>query len=576
MRRTAIFKNLPHYREGKMRKIIGLSFLMVLVAILTQANNVVNPLKIVAPPPPMSVSETTGPFIWHIDTPQFRDTVSGIVVVEGWILSEIGVSRIDFYVDKAGGEWQYVSTANINIPRDDVIEIYPQYAGTASAKPGFTVGFLAADYADGPHYIHLVATDANGNSASFGDRSLWVDNTVNPGPRGYLESPKPNDTLNGPFPVYGWAVDENGIDRIEALIDGLVIEGAVLGGPRPDIYYAFPMFPQAALSGYIVYLDSNRVENGLHTLTVRAFDPLGQSRVLGERQVFISNEPANDPPFGFIEWPLRDIMMEGQCDDTCGSIDGTSPPDNTCPHPLNLIHGWALDTAPRADQGSVAYVELLVDGALFFNTRTDCKYNNTLKSYVDCYGMTRFDIQNLYPGYVNTPECGWRFWLDVGYLIAHMGYVEGAHYISARVGDVEDTVTIIDQIPVFFKCVYRVQGGTQLAASGYIDVPSPYQYVTGSVRIAGWAIDYNKVCAIEVYVDGIYQGDALYGDLRQDVHDTWDWSFWGLYSGWHFDLDTTPLNDGEHDLVIQVRDCTGDLRILGERRFVSDNNPSNP
>ena len=555
-----------------MRKIIGLSFLMVLAAVFVQAGNFTNPLKTAVPAPFTSVRETTGPFIWNIDTPQYGDTVAGIVMVEGWILSDIGVSRIDLYVDDA-----YVSTSNINIPRDDVIEHYPQYAGTASASPGFTVGFLAADYADGgPHTLYLVATDSDDTTAQFGNRSFTVDNSINPAPRGYVESPMPNDTLAGPFPIYGWAVDENGIDRIEVMVDGLVIEGAVLGGARPDIYHAFPMFPQAALAGYLVYLDTNRVDNGLHTITVRAYDTLGQSRELGERQVFFANEPVNDPPFGYIEWPLRDIMMEGQCDETCGSIDGTSPPDTSCPHPLNLVHGWALDTAPRADQGSVAFVELLVDGALIFNTRIDCKYNNTLKSYVDCYGLPRYDIQNLYPGFTNTPECGWRFWMDVGYFITQLGYVEGAHYISVRVGDVEDTVTIMDQIPVFFKCVYRVQGGTQLAASGYIDVPSPYQYMSGVVRFEGWAIDYNKVCAIQIYVDGIYQGDALYGDLRQDVHDTWDWSVWGLYSGWHFDLDTTPLNDGEHDLVVQVKDCLNDVRILGERRFVTDNNPSNP
>lgn len=555
-----------------MRRVLTFSCLIVLLAGLSHAFSSHPMPQLATLVDPDYAYETTGPFAWHMDSPLPGDTVSGIVMVQGWVLSTVGVSRIDLYVDGI-----YISTANINIPRDDVIEHYPEFAGTASASPGFTVGFLASDYADGSHSLYLVATDAEDYSATFGSRGFIVDNSVNPAPKGYVDNPMPNDTLTGPYPVYGWAIDENGIDRIELLVDGQVIEGAVLGTPRPDIYHAFPMYPESALSGFVLYLDTNRVPNGLHSLAVRAYDPLGQSRELAERQVFFSNEPINAPPFGWIEWPLRDIMMEGQCDTECGGIDGPSPPDPKCYHPLNFVSGWTLDTAPRGDQGGVAYVELMVDGVLFFNTRTDCYYNDVLDSYFHCYGLPRYDIQNLYPGYTNSPECGWKFWLDVGYLITQMGYVQGVHYLSVRSGDVEDTVTIIDDIPVYFKCIHgRNTGQEKLAALGYIDVPSAYQYVSGIVLTAGWAIDYNDVCAIHIYVDGIYMGDALYGDVRQDVHDNIDFSDTGLLSGWHFALDTRPLADGEHDFVVEVEDCDEDIRILGERRFISDNNPSNP
>jgi len=122
--------------------------------------------------------ETTGPFIWHLDTPQAGDTVSGIVMVQGWILSEVGVSRIDFYVDD-----KYVSTANINLPRDDVIEHYPEFAGSASAAPGFTVGFLASDYPMGNHEIFLIVTDSEDHQETIGTRTVYVDPTLNPGLR---------------------------------------------------------------------------------------------------------------------------------------------------------------------------------------------------------------------------------------------------------------------------------------------------------------------------------------------------------------------------------------------------------
>jgi hypothetical protein len=376
--------------------------------------------------------------------------------------------------------------------------------------------------------------------------------------------------------VYGWAIDENGIDRIEVMVDGLVATRGVFGGLRQDIYHAFPMFPDSAHSGFIVYLDSNRIENGSHTITVRAYDKLGQSRDIGSRSVFFSNQPINSPPFGAIEWPLRDTAMEGQCDDFCGGPSG----DPSCFHPLWFIKGWALDTGVREDQGGVAWVELLLDGSIISNTRSDCHYDETLKSYVNCYGLTRFDIQQLYPGYTNVPQAGWKFWLDVGYLINHMGYTEGAHYLSIRAGDVEDTKATIATIPVFFDCVWAGNAaGNRYPSMGYIDIPYDYQNLQGTVRITGWAIDYNMIDYIRVWVDGVLIGLAEYPYERPDVRLEIDSSSYGRYSGWYFDLDTTQFSDGEHDLVIEVVDKlkpVADERILGERRFVSDNNPAAP
>lgn len=552
-----------------MRKVLTLTCLILMVAGLSIATVEARPAPAQQGSVPTLAAETTGNLIWNIDNPTYQATVAGIVVIEGWVLSEVGVSRIDLYIDG-----DYISSANINIPRDDVIEHYPLYADTPSAHPGFTLGFVASDYTNGWHRLNMVVTDSNDHAETIGDRSVKVDNTINPAPRGYLDTPLPQDFVTGPFPVYGWALDENGIDRIEVMVDGLVVQEAIHGGPRQDIYHALPMYPYAAQSGLIAFIDSTRFENGSHLVTVRAYDTLGQSRDIGQRPVTVSNQPINAPPFGIIEWPLRDVMMEGQCDDACGGVGPSGDP--SCWHPLNFVQGWALDTGARGEQGGVAFVELLVDGALFFNTRRDCYYDNILKSYVHCYGLPRWDVQEVYPGYTNSPEAGWKFWLDIGYLINHMGYVEGAHYLSVRAGDTEDTVTTIDTIPVYFKCVYGHLTNERLAALGYIDMPDAYEYVSGVIRTSGWAIDYNYVAIVRIYVDGVYQGDAIYGGERLDVWYAIEKSNIGLYSGWYFDLDTTQFTDGEHDLVVEVVDGFGDLRILGERRFISDNNPSNP
>ncbi len=503
--------------------------------------------------------------LWYIEAPLPNATVSGIAIVQGWVLSYTDITAIHLYIDD-----EFTTSANIDLPRDDVIEHYPQYANSPSANPGFTVGFNSRNYSDGRHILHLIVVDETGASSQIGRRYFYIDNSLNPGPKGYLESPMPGDTLWGPYPVYGWVLDEDGVERVEVLIDGLVVGKANLNGPRPDIYYAFSYYPNAARSGFVMFLDTTRIDNGFHEISIMAYDNLAQSSVLAKRQIIISNQPINTPPFGKIDWPLRDVELVGQCDDSC---PGPSP-DTGCYHPLNFITGWALDTGSGKDNGAVAWVELLLDGSILFNSRSDCYYDFAFDTWVNCYGITRFDVQAYYPGYTNVPQAGFKFWIDVGNLVQN-GYSEGVHYLGIRAGDVENTHTVIDEIPVVFRCLYAF-AGPPLRPAGYIDVPGAYEYLKETVRFIGWAIDYNRISRIRVWIDGIYWGDAVYGDARPDVYENYERSTTGYYSGWHFDMDTTLLSNSEHDLVIEVIDSAGDSRILGERRFVVFNNITTP
>ena len=152
-----------------MRKVLTLTCLFLMAAVFSLAAVEARPAPSIQASARALAYETTGDLIWSIDNPNYQATVSGIVVIEGWVLSEVGVSRIDLYVDG-----DYVSTANINIPRDDVIEQYPQFADTPSAHPGFTLGFVASDYTNGTHYLHLVVTDSNDHATAIGHRAVRV------------------------------------------------------------------------------------------------------------------------------------------------------------------------------------------------------------------------------------------------------------------------------------------------------------------------------------------------------------------------------------------------------------------
>src|SRR5664280_3678289 len=88
-------------------------------------------------------------------------TVSGYVQVIGYALDGNLVSNVDVFVDgtdpanlafTAGG-------ANINLPRPDVIQFFPQYAGTIGQNPGYQASFKASLFSNGSHTVYVRITD---------------------------------------------------------------------------------------------------------------------------------------------------------------------------------------------------------------------------------------------------------------------------------------------------------------------------------------------------------------------------------------------------------------------------------
>jgi hypothetical protein len=83
---------------------------------------------------------------------------------------------------------------------------------------------------------------------------------------------------------------------------------------------------------------------------------------VGERHVLVSNNGANLGPFGMIDFPLDKASLF--CSITPGGIPSPCSPQECNDILTNVVAGWALDVGARLDQGSVAYVELLLDGAI--------------------------------------------------------------------------------------------------------------------------------------------------------------------------------------------------------------------
>ncbi|HEV7484132.1 MAG TPA: Ig-like domain-containing protein [Thermoanaerobaculia bacterium] len=504
-------------------------------------------------------AETRG----NLDFPDPTVTQTGVILVKGWFLSPESISRVAVYVDD-----QFIANSNTNLPRIDIVEAYPNYPGIQNITPGFQIGMLASRFTNGTHTLSAKVFYSDGTVTELGRRTITIDNGLNQSPFGSLDIPDGVGIYNasGSFPVSGWALDTDGVAKVEVLIDNGVVQNAMYGDPRPDVANTIADWPDALYSAFIANVDTTRIQDGVHALDVRATDRTGVSKLIGRRTVQIFNENANLKPFGYIDEPKRDAVVYGT---RCSVVPPpqVSPIINPQSH-ITPVRGWALDLGTRTDTGRVAYVELMIDGRRWYST-DDCAFSPIFSNYVNCYGLPRFDVERYYPGYPDAPRAGFLFTMDVGALLAS-GVRPGNHVLKVRVGDQQQTFTELpnrDGIPIFFECAEdRVA-----AAVGFIDVPHTSDFMKGTVTFQGWAVAESLVSSVEIIVDGDFKGLAQLNFPRPDVVQQYPYLVNSQNSGWRFTIDTTKLANSKHRLTVRVADALGLKTEIGSVDFYTQN-----
>lgn len=369
---------------------------------------------------------------------------------------------------------------------------------------------------------------------------------------------------SGPLPLHGWALDDNGIQAVDILVDGRVAGRAHYGRARAGVTARFPNFPNSALPGFGFELDTTRYLNGLHSVAVRIRSLAGEVVTLPARTIQFSNVEHVLAPFGTIEFPRPQAEMRGTC-------DFVSPQRR-----FSVVSGYALDAGTQDDDSGVAFVELLIDRAVLWRSDLDCEFENTLGGPVNCYGIRRLDVERNFPGLKDSPHAGFRFLLDVGALVtdfppAQAPYNQGGHVITIRAGDHANSVRNIAEIPVTFSCDQNLPNESSV---GDIDLTLRGLLYHGVIQVTGWALDWEGVLSVQILVDGNLIGNASYGSIpRPDVVAL---SFYPGYinlplPGWRFDLDTRLFQNGEHFLDVIVTDAHGVTTYIGRRRFVINN-----
>ena len=116
------------------------------------------------------------------------------------------------------------------------------------------------------------------------------------------------------------------------------------GDARPDVGNTFPDFPAALFSGFIANIDTTRIQDGVHTLDVRATDRLGLSR---------ADRPPHDPDLQRrARTSSRSAISTSRSATPCctaraaDAVPIVSPPVNPQSH-ITPVRGWALDLGTR-------------------------------------------------------------------------------------------------------------------------------------------------------------------------------------------------------------------------------------
>jgi hypothetical protein len=568
----------------------------------------------------LSPGLASGQPIGAVDEPTAGQHVSGIVRVSGFVLDFLAIDRVDLFID---GSALPTNTADLALPRPDVLRTFPNYANSPNAaRPGFLTSFYTRSLSDGPHSVVVRATESNGAKTDFGPITVIVDNTINQAPFGYIDTPNADVTevLSGSYPITGWALDDQGIDHIDFLVDGQIVATAIgrifdpitdpqtgtYGATRPDVAAAFPDVPFALYSGFLANIETTRLPNGIHQVSVKVTDSSGESRTIGTRTVQINNNGAFLLPFGRVDVPLDQASLH------CQPATRTALPPNVCPSPCfppgptgqsypvsffsNFVKGWALDTGAPLEGGEVDFVELLFDGVPIVNTKQDCIKIGT--ALMNCYGVNRPDVARQYSGYANADESGFNMAFALqedtttgllnilipgkpgGALITGVTS-SGAHTLALRVGDNEGLVAQIDTIAVDVLCDFSVVNPDR-PAFGFIDTPSEYQFIDGMFVLSGWAWDFDGgISSLDVEVDGqlianLTAAQGTYGLYRPDVPAN-DIRVPTPYVGFFYPLDTTHVSDTEHEIAVYAWDKPGfgiapRRSEVGRRRAVVLNN----
>ena len=281
----------------------------------------------------------------------FQIVTGDQLVLSGWAMAPAGVRAVDAIVDGARGERL---TYGVPPGRTDLAAAYPAYPDHLSC--GFEGALTVAGMAEGRHQVVIRVSALDNRQVD-----LAVPFVVDPAAAtsgrilAFVDRPVPGQrtiVTEGHLPVRGWALSSDGIEQVEALIDGNPRGVLTHGMLRPDIPEVYPEFPDVEHSGFLGVVPLPDLEPGVHRAVIRVTSHSG-NQVEIVREFEVAPAQSARRPGANRQSALCGVVAETPTDSngylTCsprGVGDGRSAHHSACSSPID-------EEQPRLVQATV-------------------------------------------------------------------------------------------------------------------------------------------------------------------------------------------------------------------------------
>ena len=432
-----------------------------------------------------------------LDEPTSNATVTtDSLLIKGWALNSKGIKSVEAFIDNIS-----YGTIKYGVQRTDVNKVYPGYP--SGDNSGFDGTIDISSLSNGNKTLKVVITGNDGTVQTI-NRAITVKKVVLEA-RSCLDEPTSNATVTtDSLLIKGWALNSKGIKSVEAFIDNISYGTIKYGVLRTDVNKVYPGYPTGDNSGFDGTIDISKLDNGNKTLKI----------------VVTGND-------GTIQTINRTITVKKSLKEIKYNIE--EPSIAYAPNGKLTITGWAISMA------GIKSVSVSVDGKAYGGIT---------------YGLTRTDVNRVYPTYTESTQSGFKGTIDLS---------------SLSDGNKQVTITIIGKDgakAIINKTINKVM----LTSRNNLDSPAANDIITdGKITVSGWALSEAGTKEVRVSVDGKRLGTATINVPRVDVYNAYPY-YSNKNAGYEDIFDVSSLGTGIKTLVVEIEDNNGKVQTV-TRKF---------
>jgi thermitase len=466
-------------------------------------------------------TDTTPPTV-TLNSPTSGSTVSATISVSVSATDNVGVAKVEWYLDGALAGTSTTATAN--------------FSWNTTTSP------------NGSHILQAKAYDAAGNVGSTANVSVTVQNDTTP-PTAQITAPLAGNTVTSTIPVKVSASDNVGVTKVELYLDGALAASSTSASPSFS-------------------WNTTTSTNGSHVLKAKAYDAAGNVGSSLAVTVTVQNPvPDTTPPSAQIVSPLNGatisglnsvnisasdnvavVKVEWYLDGALAASSTNSSPafswdTTTCTNGTHTLLAKAYDAA--GNTGTSASVTVSVQnpvrdttpptvtvaaplaGATLFGTIT-VNINAS-----DNVGVTKVEW------YLDGLLAGSTTNLPASFSWKTAGSTNGSHTVQAKAYDAAGNVGVSSLVTV------TVQNALKAPPASQITSPSAGATIsTKSTKVYVAATDGVGVTRVDLLVDGKVYSSIMDSSPTPSWNTTFNWN-------------TSKLAKGSHTLQSIAYDASG-------------------